>query len=282
MTNICLIHLVRKCNGIEAFRSFVASYQQKVAGIEHELLLVYKGFDGESDLGSYRDLLEAPNQSLLLEDKGLDIGSYLIAANHLNADYLCFLNSFSLILESDWLKMMYRHAVQPDIGIVSATGSWESHLENHLNLSKTAPKGSRVGFPLLARRQMRSYITRKIRRDFSSFPNYHLRSNAFMISRQLFLSLRQRKIRTKDDALKFESGRNGMTQQILQLGLRPVVVGRDGRAYDKEEWPQSRTFRSGNQENLLVADNQTQRFQVADAAERKMLSQLSWGPDFRL
>ena len=42
------------------------------------------------------------------------------------------------------------------------------------------------------------------------------------------------------------------THQILQRGLHPVVVGRDGRAYDIDGWPASATYRAGGQQNLLV------------------------------
>lgn len=40
-----------------------------------------------------------------------------------------------------------------------------------------------------------------------------------------------------------------------------IVVGKDGEGYDKKEWRKSRTFRQSEQENLLVADNQTRDYQ---------------------
>ena len=61
-----------------------------------------------------------------------------------------------------------------------------------------------------------------------------------------------------------------MTAQVLARGERALVVGRDGEAYAPERWPESATFRSGGQANLLVADNRTRQWEEADAAEREI------------
>jgi len=42
--------LVRKKNGIEPFQSFLASYLGNSAGIDHKLLIVYKGFFRKADM----------------------------------------------------------------------------------------------------------------------------------------------------------------------------------------------------------------------------------------
>jgi hypothetical protein len=81
----------------------------------------------------------------------------------------------------------------------------------------------------------------------------------------------------KRAAYLLESGRQSLTRRIQEQGLRAVVVGRDGRDYDVEEWPASRTFRSGDQGNLLVADNQTRDYQTASPSRRRRLSRDTWG-----
>ncbi len=93
--------------------------------------------------------------------------------------------------------------------------------------------------------------------EISPFPNPHIRTNAFMIERQVFLDVLPDSIETKNDSYLFESGPDGLTQRILQRGLQIVVVGADGRVYGMEEWAESDTFRLGGQRNLLVKDNQT-------------------------
>jgi hypothetical protein len=61
------------------------------------------------------------------------------------------------------------------------------------------------------------------------------------------------------------------------MGLRVLVAGRNGRAYESSEWPASRTLWQGNQENLLVDDNQTRSYQEGDDDVRRALSGFAWG-----
>jgi hypothetical protein len=56
-----------------------------------------------------------------------------------------------------------------------------------------------------------------------------------------------------------------------------LVVGRDGKAYKKEDWNKSNTFWQDNQENLLISDNQTNKYSRAYSKERMALSLLAWG-----
>jgi hypothetical protein len=47
--------------------------------------------------------------------------------------------------------------------------------------------------------------------------------------------------------------------------------------FEKERWPESHTFRSGDQHNLLVGDNRTRDYQHADPAMRRALAAMAWG-----
>jgi hypothetical protein len=86
--------------------------------------------------------------------------------------------------------------------------------------------------------------------SYNTFPNAHIRTNAFMISFENICKLRYDKTLTKSLALKLEGGRNSITNQLLKYKLRPVVVGKDGKGYDLKEWAVSNTFRTKEQENL--------------------------------
>jgi hypothetical protein len=114
-------------------------------------------------------------------------------------------------------------------------------------------------------------------RAFPAFPNPHLRTNGFLISRSAMLRLTGGNVWTKTAAFRFESGVHSMTNQLLKMGKRVLIVGRDGEAYEQQRWPQSRTFRIGDQENLLIADNQTDAYDASDASARKRLSAYAWG-----
>ena len=80
------------------------------------------------------------------------------------------------------------------------------------------------------------------------------------------------------DAYALESGRHSLTRQVQALGLHALVVARDGSIYEEREWDASRTFWQGEQEGLLIADNQTRSYAAGSASRRWLLSSFAWGP----
>jgi hypothetical protein len=112
---------------------------------------------------------------------------------------------------------------------------------------------------------------------FESFPAHHLRTNAFMAERTTVTDLRIGALKRKMDAYALESGRNSLTRQVQRLGLRALVVNRDGDHYDHEQWHLGRTFWQGDQEGLLVADNQTRTYANGGFDRRRLLSAFAWG-----
>ena len=98
-----------------------------------------------------------------------------------------------------------------------------------------------------------------------------------MLERRRLLDLRWPEIASKAEAYELESGSDGITRQIEAQGLRAVVVGRDGRGYDRDGWRDSQTFRSGEQDNLLVEDNRTRQYNEAKGRWRRKLTRLAWG-----
>jgi hypothetical protein len=270
VADICVVHLVRAKNGVEPFVRFLASYRENPGGAEHELALVFKGFAGERGLGAHLDLLGGiPHRKLLVPDAGFDIGAYFRAASEFEHEHFCFLNSFSRPLDPGWLEKMARHVRRPGVGLVGATGSWES-------LSTSAARAGPGRVPVLGRMRQRLSAAR-LAKLFAPFPNPHVRSNAFVVARRTMLGLSRGVLRRKAQAHQFESGLTGMSRQVLGMGLEILLVGRDGNAYAKDDWPRSRTFRQGGQENLLVADNQTAAYESAGREERAMLGRLAWG-----
>jgi len=270
MAAIGVIHLVRQCNGPEPLRAFLQSYAAHPAGVAHDLLIVYKGFR-PGERGVCEELLAGfPHQVLEVPDAGFDLGAYFRAVHAFRHDCLMFLNSFSRILCDRWLALLYEHVQRPGVGAVGAAGSWESMYTTWLQDNR------RAGFWKTLRPKFRAR-TRLMRERFEPLPNYHLRTNAFMASRELLASLRLPELPTKEDTHRFESGVSGLSHQIRARGLELLVVGRDGRAYEAPQWPSSCTFRVGDQRNLLIADNQTEAYRTADEAGRRRLATLAWG-----
>lgn len=111
------------------------------------------------------------------------------------------------------------------------------------------------------------------------YPNAHIRTNGFIIERQAFLDTLPNSIITKRDTYLYESGPDSLTRQILRRGKKAVIVGRDGQSYSIDQWPRSRTFRLGDQRNLLVQDNQTRAFDAMHNTEKQAFMEATWGDD---
>ncbi len=249
--DISVVHLVWAPLGLAPLERFLDSYGRRRAGIDHRLVVVFNGFSNERG-APLETLAGVDFEPLHLPERLLDLAAYRAAAEAVRATDLCFLNSYSEVLADGWLEKLHRHLSAPGVGLVGATGSYEQ--------SASSPLARIVD-----------------RRRLVPFPNPHIRTNAFMISRELMLGLECGDMRKKAAAWQLETGPQSMTRQVGQRGLEALVVGNDGEAYPRERWNESQTFRSGNQENLLVADNRTLEYAEADEATRLWLAELAWG-----
>ncbi|MBI5627065.1 MAG: hypothetical protein HY935_07720 [Nitrosomonadales bacterium] len=289
MKELCVVHLVRELNGIEPFERFLKSYRQNPGGIDHDLLIIFKGFNSDSEKAEHLKLLAPFRHSTLdVADVGFDITAYFTAAREFASEYryFCFLNSFSVILDNEWLRKLYEQISRPGIGLAGATGSWQSLRGSGIFWLMMAMVGAAIlDYRLLSNQPVWRRLTLSTTagwqhgsflRNFNQFPNYHVRTNAFMISSELMKKIKFQEIITKTDAYKFESGISGLTQQVLEMGKTILVVGKDGIGYEMERWNKSMTFWQSEQENLLVADNQTCDYQYGTMERRQNLSNGAW------
>ena len=299
MALIGVVYLYRFAEGELSARSFVASYRAHPAGVEHDLHVVLKGFPDPASCAAARALFGPLCANLIeLDDSGYDIGSYLAAARQVANSRLVFLNTFSEILADDWLVHLDAALNRPDVGLVGATGSWQSlgsaytaallrlahwirHPVRYVGSHRDARPHSSAA-AAMPRRGFRDTAL-KIRGladlyEFGRYPNPHIRTNAFMIDRDCFLSLRSKRFRRKADVYKFESGRRSMTNQVLKMKPRALVVDRSGRIYDVRDWKSSATFWTGTQENLMIADNMTRKYALGGSQLRQLLENYAWQP----
>jgi hypothetical protein len=288
MPEIAVVHLVRHSNPIGLFESFLAAYRNFDAGIEHDLIIIFKGFSSDNEnTGPYVERLAGLSyRPFFLPDVGFDIGPYFATAQSFPHTFFCFLNSFAEPMASGWLGMLHGHALRERVGVVGATGSCATPWTD-LRLYEGFPKNRYLrAVRLRLDRWLPGWIPagsesdsmwRPHLLDFPGFPNYHIRTNGFLLRRDLMIRLKRPRFRNKIACYKFEHGRQSMTQQLLKKGLEPLVVGRDGRAYGKVEWYESRTFFSGDQSNLLISDNLTRIYAGLDLDERWRYVALAWG-----
>jgi hypothetical protein len=276
MLDTCLVHLVWAPLGVAVFRDFLDSYRRYPGGRPHQLLVLFNGFTSERETEAYYALLDGLEfAGLTLERPVQDIAAYFEAAKATDARYVCFLNSHSIVLDESWLAKLHAHATREGVGLVGATASYESHFSNYLRPWKRLRRVPLV-FSLVA-----AAASARTRQRYGGtidpFPNAHVRTNAFMLTRERMLGLERGPMLTKAEAYQFESGPKSMTRQLLDQGLEALVVGKDGRGYEPEAWYSSATYRSGDQRNLLVSDNRTRQFQDQPPALRAKLTHDTWG-----
>jgi hypothetical protein len=113
--------------GMEPINRFVASYGRHAAGVDHDLVVIYKGFNDQARLNEARSALAAvPHAGFEMSDSGFDIGAYLGAAGQLDHDYVFFANTFTEIASDGWLACLHEAACVPGVGLAGAMGSYES------------------------------------------------------------------------------------------------------------------------------------------------------------
>lgn len=247
---LCLVYLAWTPYGVRCAHDFLASCAEHPPGAEHTLLLALAGPPG--DRRPWHEAFAAVAHETIELGAGIDLDHYRTVAERRPAARYCFLNTVTTALADNWLGQLERALLDERTGMAGATGSYES------------PYSIRPG-PL-----------RGLRPGYEAFPNPHLRTNGFMLERELLLELDWPVGLSKLEAVRLEAGSRGLTRQLAARGLSAVVVGRDGVAYPPERWPESATFRSGGQRNLLLADNRTRHFQQAGAISRRALSWLAW------
>lgn len=245
-----LVYLARgaEADHLERFDRFLRSYPRIESGIQHSLYVIFKGYADPGALSVARERFSAVKHApLFLDDERFDIGAYAEAANLVTEDVVCFANSNTEIVADRWLAKLRTCLDLDDVGMVGASGSFES----------------------LGR-------SRKV--FFQPAPNVHLRSNVFMMHRSLAAAiLGSFSTRDKIAAFMAESGPDSITRQVIGRGLGIRVVGRDGRGFSPTFWPSSQCFRSGDQSNLLVEDNLSREFDMMPPSGRRESLRSTWG-----
>jgi hypothetical protein len=290
---IGLVYLVWAPLGPEPLRAFLRSHHAHPPGIDHELVIVLNGAPSPDDhrprprdaarglrsrsvRGVRRtgaepltreallaELTDVEHRLIVLDRPVPDLAAYGLAARALTHRRLCFLNSYSVVLADRWLAHLSRALDEPNVGLAGATGSWESQAEWLRGRVRYWP--------------YQLALLRRARRDYPRFPNPHIRTTAFIAEREAILRMNLDAALDKRSTYLLESGRRSITRLTLERGLRAVLTGRDGRLYGVKDWSASRTYRGGEQDNLLVADRRTRDWQLASSRLRRRLSRDAWG-----
>lgn len=285
---LALVYLARGTDGgISSCKEFFHAYQAFPPCYPHELIVIAKGWDGIDKRDELQQLAYLNAARVVdLPDDGFDWGAYMRLSRQLPHDWLCFLNTHSRPRVKGWLNILKTATDMPsmDIGAVSASASWQS-----LEIPILPPPSLKAGYnaaiiyPVrLIRNAMRLAANIGNIGEFAPFPNPHLRTNAFIVRRELFAEFvsGQKIPQRKRDAAKLESGKTGFTSFLLARGLKALVANANSEIYAPDQWIRSGTFRVPGQPNLLVADNQTIAYDMADQRIKRILEKAAWGQTF--
>jgi hypothetical protein len=267
-------------------------------------VVICNGFEGDGDarLAQARAAFDGIEHSaIVLPTPVLDLAAYRAAAQRLAPARCCFLNSFSVILSPGWLAHLSDALDEDGVGLVGASGSWGSMrsfvrfqfglggaygrvFDDRLATTRTLAAIDARNRPadaeapgLLARRWKTVRATVQQTRGFAPFPAAHVRSTGFMADTGTLERLRFGSLESKIATYRLESGVASITAQVRALGLRTLVVDRDGRRFEPDFWPQSATFWQRGQEGLMIADKQTEHYAEVDEHGRAVLSGFAWG-----
>ncbi len=277
---IAIVHLIWVPYGTGLFEQFVASYRKYKAGYEHQLILLFNGVLQHDELTPYIDIAKKNNlsyQTIVYSGFCQDITAYYWVAERVNNSHILFLNSYCELLADNWLVHFARHLNNPKIGMIGATGSWQSYSSSVFQTNSLRWQQGKTLNENFSKYKLFLKTLLYWRFFFPSFPNPHIRTNGFMIEKNVLLSCKKGTLKTKFQAYLFESGRNSLSRQIISKGLTIFIIDKSGNLYEIKNWNKSSIFWSSEQENLLIADNQTKLYSNGDTSLKRKLAHLAWG-----
>lgn len=229
---------------INVVEKFFDSYREKKAGIQHSLTIIVKNCTVQNSLKKIQHIASEFNAKIIeLPDDGWDFGAYFRAAKIIDSELCFFCGGYVQILTDNWLSKFYNAFKQDNsVKLVGAMGSWGDSKQER-------------------------------------FPNYHIRTTAFMIDRKLILDYANshKFPETKEDTYEIEHGKTSLTNFILTKGYKAVVVNSDGKVFFPEDWIESKTFRCPERPKSMFADRHTAMYDISDDNHREFLERNSWG-----
>ena len=262
-----VVYLANEPLGIKYLEEFIANYQIFRSGFDHDLVICFKGFS-EKKLSIWENSIKI--NYIKFDDSNqnndFDIGSFVRIAKKYSDRHILFLGTYTKPVTNDWLKIFLNHYKKNSI--VGATASCASLASMFLNFffeQHTIFQQIRWGLYHLIHVKL--------------FPNPHIRTTGFFIKGKDFLSVNfdLKKFTNKKNTNYFESGRRGLSNQLLKKGFDLIIVNSDNRSFKIHEWKNSQTYCLGNQEKLLFTDNRTEEYKNSSIKEKEKRAKFCWG-----
>ena len=209
----------------------------------------------------------------------MDFGAYLDGAKQSNETYICCLNTTCEIMCENWLQKLYSPILKNNnYQMVGVSGSYElcpKYVRDYRSLKNIKDKiltfFKRIN---VFRNFYRFFFTKNMK----GFPNYSIRTSAFLINKKIFLdyfSVNRLPV-TKLEAYNIENGDNSISNFILKNGYTFCVVDKFGNVFDKNNFDKSETYRS-NLKNYIIKDRQHEIYENSNFLSKKYLRKICWG-----
>jgi hypothetical protein len=271
------------------------------------LIIIRKGFDShEDEWGKWiLPFKDTPFELRSYPDEHFTFGYFRMVLEDYPDSYVLFMSATSEILVDNWLMLYMKHS-EPN-KLLGSYGVYCSLNINTLFVKKCTP------FSILARKNqfcqyrcpynISSSFSKYYRSLFKSilfslfgkqttwenfikkfffpFPTPYIRTNAFMtppfILNKLYYWPKAVDINSKNQEFLFESGIFSMSNQSLIAGLELYVVGNNGISYQIADWHHCKTYRSSEQENLIISDHHSKCYLNASKQVRNSFEINTYG-----
>ena len=251
----------------KTLKDFIRFYRKYKSGHTHELLICFKGFDLIS-ANKWKKKISIKYTFFQDNDKrnDFDIGSFFRVAKLYNDRLILFLNSYAYPNCNNWLKIfMDSYEKNSIVGAHGSYGSLSSQCLSFKYKDLSIYKSIKYGLV--------HFFYCKL------FPNPHIRTSNFLIKATDFLCLKvdKNKFTKKIHTNYFESGRFGMSSQLLKKGFKLLIVNSENKKFNVLDWVNSKTAFLNNQEKLVISDHRTREFDLLTNDKKKKLENMNWG-----
>ncbi|MDD3419001.1 MAG: hypothetical protein PHE78_00205 [Candidatus Gastranaerophilales bacterium] len=290
---MCIIEVVYLSRGsdygLSAFLEFLDAYKKYSAGVEHKLTVIAKGWENKKEEYERLTFLSKENGINIfdLSDDGLDLGAYIRFAKISESDNLFFFSTSTVINANNWLLFFYnviKNKHRNKYLLLGPNGSWESPAENNMLLLKNI-LFKKISILKKLRRIIKLLLNPTnivyFKSSYLNFPNYHIRTNCFLVDRKIFLKYAEsiKFPSSKADTYAMEHGNKSLTKWFLNKGYNVGVINSDGELFPPEKWDKSGTFRTPDGCKSITQDKHSKIYYNATLLQKRTLEKAAWGKE---
>jgi len=266
LSNKIVCYLFTAFDKREKLISFIRHYRKNKPGLNHKLVICYKLLDTKEIIKTRKYLKNINYIEFIdpIKKNDWDFGSYKRVSKLFYDKEILFLNSHSYPICKDWLKKLFLFKKKDTV--IAPTASYESLVDSIKLKNK---------FHKIIRYLVRKY---RFKINFDEFPNPHIRTSSFLINSKLFYNfIKSKPLRNKEDTLKIESGKNSLTKNLKNKGIKIYVVNSDGKKFDEKNWKFSETYCFLNQNKSIISDKHSRKYLNLNNNEKKIIRSRVWG-----